>query len=86
MVINSLMILVLLFLTYQLWVTSKRLIYALKLLNVFIENYNSTVRFFSSLDTEEGKLNAQENCVKLFKELNQVKVEVTEITEKYGAK
>ncbi len=86
MVINALMILALLFLTYQLWATSKRLVYALKLLNVFIENYNSTVRFFSSLDTEEGKVNAQESCVKLFKELNQVKVEITEITEKYGAK
>lgn len=86
MIINTLMIFVILFLSYQLWVTSKRLIYALKLLNVFIENYNSTIRFFSSLDTEEGKLNAQENCVKLFKEINQVKVEVTEITEKYGVR
>jgi len=86
MIIISLMLLVIFFLSYQLLVTSKRLIYALKLLNVFIESYNSTIRFFSSLDTEKGKLSAQEDCVKLFKELNNVKIEITEITEKYGAK
>lgn len=86
MFINLLLLSIFLFLVYQLWSTSKRLLFCSKFLKILISDREATLAFFASLNTEEGKVNSSQNCLALLKSFQNSDEKIIEILKKYGGK
>lgn len=86
MFINLLLLSIFLFLVYQLWMTSKRLLQCSKFLDVLISDREATLAFFASLNTEEGKAKSSQNCLALLKSFQDSDRKIIEIYKKYGGR